>query len=93
MDKSIKNLLLNKLKGTSDTEYQGEVISNKSKLRIEKEVQTNKEKYLDFVKRKVLANEEKMIGFDEFEHLSGHVSNLWHIICEQFKSYQYAVSQ
>lgn len=60
-------------------------------IRIKNDEQTNKKKYLDFIKRKVLANEQKITSVDEFEHLDGEISRFWRTLSEYFKSYEFGI--
>lgn len=51
IQKTVKGMLMNNLKKIKDRES-----TARSMIRIQNDEQTNKIKYLDFVKRKVLAN-------------------------------------
>lgn len=89
VEKTVKNLMMNNLKGLKDDiDYSPSRI--KSTGRIEDDSEVNSSKYHEFIKRKVLENEEDMDYLEEFKHLRGEISHIWQIISEQIKSYNYA---
>jgi hypothetical protein len=81
--------MMNNLKGVKD-DLDSSPSRIRSTIRIEDQMETNANKYNEYIKRKVLSSEKMAAYIEEFEHLEGDISHLWKIVNQQFKSYDIA---
>lgn len=90
MQKGMKDRVMAALRGFKDG---GEIAMSRvrSLEKAEESGDGNRGRYMEWVKRKILVNEEGTDELEEFGQLAGGVGHLWQILIEQIRSYEYAV--